>query len=347
MKRLLTSLVILNLALLSGLAFGASSYEEGVADLSKAIVADAAKFKKQKLAVVDFTDLSGNVTELGRFLAEELSVSLVITGAGLEIVDRTQLNKIFREQALSFSGVLDPAAVKKVGQLAGVDALIAGTITDLEDTIRLTLKIIATDTGSLVSAARTAIPKTGTIAKLMAREVAPPRAPGPDRPETERAPSLQPSPPPTTPRSESSTPYFQNSFLRVTHKSVSKSKDKKHVNLALQFENVSKENVYISLRSDNYNPIGKAGLTDDKGSFFPLSKLNGLSLAHSDQSHQKSIEHYAILTPGASHTVVMFFESGQESEGSAFSFSADLFRYVIEDEKEKGILSSFQSVLQT
>ena len=193
MKRLFTSLVILNLALLSGLALGASSYEEGVTELSKAIVADAAKFKKQKLAVVDFTDLSGNVTELGRFLAEELSVSLVITGAGLEIVDRTQLNKILKEQALSFSGVIDPAAVKKVGQLAGVDALIAGTITDLEDTIRLTLKIIATDTGSLVSAARTGIPKTGTIAKLMAREVAPPRTPGLDRPEAEGAPSPQPS----------------------------------------------------------------------------------------------------------------------------------------------------------
>src|SRR5215831_13408573 len=110
MTYLLTSLILFNLALWSGLALGASSYEEGVTELSKAIVADAAKFKMQKLAVVDFTDLSGNVTELGRFLAEELSVSLVITGAGLEIVDRTQLNKILKEQALSFSGVIDPAA---------------------------------------------------------------------------------------------------------------------------------------------------------------------------------------------------------------------------------------------
>jgi len=191
MARPVTGVIIVYLALVSGLAFGASTYEEGVAELSKSIVADAAKFKKQKLAAVDFTDLSGNVTELGRFLAEELSVSLVITGSGLEIVDRTQLNKILQEQHLSFTGVIEPAAVKKVGQIAGVDALIAGTITDLGDTIRLTLKIIATDTGSLVSAARTTIPKTGTVARLMEREVAVPRMPGQDRPEVQKEPSVK------------------------------------------------------------------------------------------------------------------------------------------------------------
>jgi hypothetical protein len=173
------------------LVCAALGYEAGIAELSKSIVADAAKFQKQKLAVVDFTDLAGNVTELGRFLAEELSVSLVLAGAGLEMVDRTQLNKIFQEQALSFSGAIDPAAVKKVGQIAGVDALIAGTITDLGDTVRLTLKIMATDTGRLISAARTNIPKTGTISMLKEREVAVQSLPTPARPGVESETRVQ------------------------------------------------------------------------------------------------------------------------------------------------------------
>ncbi len=39
------------------------------------------------VAVVDFTDLRGNVTELGRFLAEELSVSLVSSSARVRVID--------------------------------------------------------------------------------------------------------------------------------------------------------------------------------------------------------------------------------------------------------------------
>jgi len=43
---------------------------------------------KKKIAVVDFTDLDGSVTELGRFLAEEFSTAFAGTGKGFTVVDR-------------------------------------------------------------------------------------------------------------------------------------------------------------------------------------------------------------------------------------------------------------------
>lgn len=329
MRRFFMSVFVLALVCSPTLVWAALGYEEGIDELTKSIVTDAAKFQKQKLAVVDFTDLAGNVTELGRFLAEELSVSLVLTGKGLEMVDRTQLNRIFQEQALSFSGALDPTAVRKVGQIAGVDALIAGTITDLGDTVRLTLKIMATNTGRLISAARTTIPKTGTISMLMEREVAVPRMPS----AVGSGASARPSPLPTRRLQETSSVSFQNSFLRVTPKSISKSKDKKRINIVLQFENISKRDVYLCIRS-GYKRL-KAGLTDNEGNFIILSKLNGLSTTNENYSYKDLKGTYTVITQNSSYTVVMLFESENEIGGSAFSFSADFFRYVIDDEKSK------------
>lgn len=150
--------------------FAASDYEDGVRELTKAIVADAGKLQKQNLAVVDFTDLQGNVTALGRFLAEELSASLVMVG-GVQVVDRNQLNKIFQEHSLSMLGISDPDAIKKVGKVAGADALITGSITEMADSVRVTAKVMATDTARVIAAAKTTIPKTGTIAELLKQGV--------------------------------------------------------------------------------------------------------------------------------------------------------------------------------
>src|SRR5258708_33459735 len=86
---------------------------------------------KHQLAVVDFTDLQGNVTELGRFIAEEISLGLVTSKKQLSVVDRTHLRALLQEHKLASSGIIDPATARKLGEIAGVDALVAGTITPL------------------------------------------------------------------------------------------------------------------------------------------------------------------------------------------------------------------------
>lgn len=171
MKLALIIVATLTLVCLQALsASAASDFEHGVQELTKAILTDAAKMQKQTIAIVDFTDLKGNVTALGRFLAEELSASLVMAG-GVRVVDRNQLNKIFKEHELSMLGISDPAAIKKVGKVAGADALVSGSITEMADSVRVTAKVMATDTALLIAAAKTTIPKTGTIVDLLKQGV--------------------------------------------------------------------------------------------------------------------------------------------------------------------------------
>ena len=109
-----------------------------------------AKAGKKRIAVVDFTDLQGNITELGRFIAEEMSVDFTMTAKGFEVIDRNHLNRILAEHKLSLSGIVDQKTVQKLGQIAGVDALVTGSITPLDRSIRVVCKVIATDTARVI-----------------------------------------------------------------------------------------------------------------------------------------------------------------------------------------------------
>jgi TolB-like protein len=144
------------------------AYEKELKALATEIAENIAKTNKTRLAVVDFTDLKGNVTELGRFIAEELSVGLQIAGKNLEVVDRTHLQTLLKEHKLSSTGLIDPESSRKLGQIAGVDALITGTITPFGETIRLSAKIIDTESAKLIGANTGNIPATEAIKMLLA-----------------------------------------------------------------------------------------------------------------------------------------------------------------------------------
>jgi len=150
----------------------ASSYEKEVDAISKSVGERVGSLGKKKIAVVDFTDLQGNVTELGRFLAEELSVSITMNFPNLEVIDRTHLKTLLQEHALSISGLTDPSNVQKLGQIAGTEAIITGTVTPFGDNVRLTAKVIATDTAKVIAADKIDIAKTKAIEELLTRGIA-------------------------------------------------------------------------------------------------------------------------------------------------------------------------------
>ncbi|MGQ0815939.1 MAG: CsgG/HfaB family protein, partial [Gemmatimonadota bacterium] len=95
--------------------------------LAKAIAASGAK----TVAVADFTDLQGRVTELGRHLAEELSVALVNTEMGLRVVDRGHIRALLDEHKLAAQGIIDPSTAAELGRIAGVEILLTGSISEV------------------------------------------------------------------------------------------------------------------------------------------------------------------------------------------------------------------------
>ncbi|CAK8721097.1 hypothetical protein GKODMF_12715 [Candidatus Electrothrix gigas] len=126
--------------------YSASAYEAEIKKMSATMAEKIAATKKAKIAVVDFTNLRGDVTELGRFIAEEFSVALAGAGKGFKVVDRTHLKSIIKENKLSATGLIDPATARKLGKIAGVDALITGTLTPFGDSVRIAVKVLNTST---------------------------------------------------------------------------------------------------------------------------------------------------------------------------------------------------------
>lgn len=122
---------------------------------------------RKKVAVVDFTDLQGNTTQLGRFIAEELSIALAGDANGFEVIDRSSIRVILQEHKLSSEGLIDQATARKLGQIAGVDALVTGTITPLGDSVHVGLKALDTETAKVLAGLTVEIPRTGAINDLL------------------------------------------------------------------------------------------------------------------------------------------------------------------------------------
>ena len=172
MPRLLrVTCIILTVLLLS---FNTTfAYEREIKDISFSITESIVKSGKKRIAVVDFTDLQGNITELGRFIAEELSIDLTNTARGFVIIDRTHLKSLLREHKLSISGLIDPATAKKLGQIAGVDAIVTGSVTPLGNSVKVSCKVIATDTAMVIGASKVDIARTRAIDELLGKGIDP------------------------------------------------------------------------------------------------------------------------------------------------------------------------------
>ncbi len=128
---------------------------------------------KKKVAVMDFTDLQGGGSELGKYIAEELTVGLVMAKRDFSVLDRANLRRVLAEHKLTATGLVDPENAKKLGQFAGVDAIILGTIIPKgTKTTSLTAKIITIDTAEIVGATRAEFESDGEVQKLFSQTAA-------------------------------------------------------------------------------------------------------------------------------------------------------------------------------
>lgn len=151
--------------------YAASPHEDEVNSLTTRLVDSIVKSGKKTVAVVDFTTLGGEVIELGRFLAEEFSVALTQKANGFDVIDRTYLKAILQEHKLASSGIIDPLTARKLGQIAGVEAIVTGSITPLGDSVRLSVKVLDTGTAKVIGAVTGDIPKTKAIDELLAKSL--------------------------------------------------------------------------------------------------------------------------------------------------------------------------------
>jgi len=86
----------------------------------------------------------------------------------LVVVDRSNLDKIRQEQGFQLSGEVSDESAKAIGQIIGAGAIITGTLINIGDSYRLTLKAINVKTATIVASYPTDIPNNLRVRALLA-----------------------------------------------------------------------------------------------------------------------------------------------------------------------------------
>lgn len=107
---------------------------------------------KRRIAVIDFSDINGQIPPSGAVIAELLIGELFKTGT-YEIVERKLLSSLLEQHKLNMTGLVNESTARKVGRLLGVDYIVTGTVIDLGTALNVNARTIAIETGSIAATA--------------------------------------------------------------------------------------------------------------------------------------------------------------------------------------------------
>ncbi len=209
---------------------------------------------KTNVAVIDFTDLQGGTSgELGKYIGEELTVDLVMDRKGFSVLDRAHLKKILAEHKLSATGLIDPDSAKKLGQFAGVDALILGTVVPKGLTVGLSVEIITTDTAEIVGATKAEFITNAAVQQLLSAAAG--KNADANNPSDDASDHPKPPKPLMTLR-------FGNLLISLMSLQSVQNKD---LLATLSFQNIdTNKTIAVAIYSpDTYGAVGSSLITDD------------------------------------------------------------------------------------
>lgn len=127
------------------------------------------------IAVADFPDLSGNISNLGRFVAERLTTELSLQPDRFQVIERRRLVSVIEELKLSTSELVDPEHVREVGRMLGAEALVTGSLSNLGTVVDIDARVILIESLRVFPGARVSVSKDRVVEDLLAAGVSPSR----------------------------------------------------------------------------------------------------------------------------------------------------------------------------
>ena len=110
------------------------------------------------VAIVDFDlgstigrnhETAADYDALRRGLAA-LTLNEMTANQGIRVVERAQLQQIMQEQNLGREGRIEPGTAARIGHIVGAAYTITGTFFDLRGNVKITIRIINSETGEIV-----------------------------------------------------------------------------------------------------------------------------------------------------------------------------------------------------
>lgn len=178
----------------------ATALEIAIRNLADKLAAGLAEANQVKIGVLEFLDLQGRISQLGKFMAEDLTTAFFEKGK-FSMVERGLLQQVMREHALTQTGILDLSQAQEIGKMVGADAIITGSLSDIGNEIKANARLIDVREGTVLAVAGESIAKTENVSKMFNTIL---WSPG-----TKIPPSPQPTTTPTHP-APSGYVYFED-----------------------------------------------------------------------------------------------------------------------------------------
>lgn len=126
----------------------------------------------QIVAVLPFTERGTGPTLLGEYVAEKLMVALNATGQ-VELVERSRLETVYREQKLGATGLIDDETAASIGNIAGAQAAVVGVLTSFGDCWELTARMLGTSNARVLTMAEARFSVEGVPPNLTGQPIEP------------------------------------------------------------------------------------------------------------------------------------------------------------------------------
>ncbi|MFA5857771.1 MAG: VWA domain-containing protein [Elusimicrobiota bacterium] len=128
------------------------------------------------VAVTKFDNFTGkNEYDTLSITVPSYIVTSLVGTKGINVIERDRFEKVLYEQKLELTGLIDPAAVSRIGQLLSADFLVTGGISISGNNLRLDIHIINVKTGEIVVAHKayaTGKDQVETVSGFLAKKVA-------------------------------------------------------------------------------------------------------------------------------------------------------------------------------
>jgi TolB-like protein len=292
--------------------------------VSTGLITSLKTSESKTVAVLSFSNLDGQTSLLGRFLAEELTVTLTSKSSesGFSVVDRHNLERILAELKLSSSGLADPENAKKVGKLANLDAMIVGTLVDLGSSYRWTSKLIETQTAKIIGATAVSLGATEEIRTLWSTSSGGPSTTPPSSGGAVAAP--------TDPKLKATEyPVINNPPVELLISKVIRSNNDVTIQATLQNRSTSRVSVYAGNpnpytfysagNAPHYQQLG-GYLIGNNGDRFRLLEVTGMQLvdkAKDPAAYFKGTNYFLTLEgSGTAPLVIEFGARGSDQFSS-------------------------------
>ncbi len=148
------ALIFVGVTFAAGISF-ADSYDRLASELSQS----AQLLKNPKVAIIPFSYVDKRKSDGGAIVVERLTTRIVKLKK-FQVIERQLLENVLQELHLETTGVVDAETTRQLGKVLGVDAIVAGTLLDVENgMVELNARVIKTETAEVIGTASVEIEK--------------------------------------------------------------------------------------------------------------------------------------------------------------------------------------------